>query len=453
MLRKFSFILFTLGLWSSLFAVIPVPLRSLYSFSNDRMDQEIDQTPFMSETFIGDEMFLRSLPIEDVLEKSLSSGYATQLSVGQLEWARIDTMRQAMSITPRLELDFSLEKLDVGVSSSLKSLFKGFVPSEWFNLSAKLEHYLTQKYKLAHTLYNQFNVVQISYMGTHRRERELVIYQHYINFLKRLIQDAEGVKNSNLVNVEGKPLIDGEDLEFLRSYITRLEGEAEITKLHWDKERHNLAYLMALGKEKKKESLNFKLTSLPLPTVDDIPNLFYRSEREDDLIKEMIKRSVELDAIDSAYREKLATFWAVSLDFIKTLAISLGADQYFKSQLVSIELEEIKVEFYKMKGELIRQMQDSFSQYHTAVDLLTVSEEGKARYNKLLKETLQRYLKREQGLDGFYRYIKYGLQAELQRNYAQHLFLMSKADIDRRLCVAKPFIKEIIKKYHLKREL
>jgi len=315
----------------------------------------------------------------------------------------------------------------------------GFVlPSNWYKWKESRLQYLAQRYSMINLLANQVRLGEILYYNLHREITATRIYDHYFEILDSILSYMRTHHKGN-INTGDISIV-----EALRSdmNVTSLFIQDTVADL-----LPKLGYELALDINEDWESLSLK--EMPLPDLTEVKAL-----NANDYIEESWANSDNLKSIyymieAANYTLKSRYFqWMSPFSFPEFgLGLSLGA----QIKITKKQGEMLKIKYEQEKSWVKYNAYSAFGVHNTAVLGFQESTRGRASIKKLMDYVINQ-IKTGGKVDvhQLYEGIILAVEFDMLRNYAQHLYLLTKSQIRRLLKEGKYYkkIEKNLPKYH-----
>ncbi len=316
--------------------------------------------------------------------------------------------------------------------STITNLFGFIIPSNWFNWKESKLFYAAQKSSYTGILRNQIVDTEILYFNIHRVAVDLKIYEYYYGRLQKLVDHIKANDREHKIHPE--------DLLMLENLVDEIRSNATYLNIvisNWY--TYDLGVAMAYP-----DQVALGILPVALPHLIDAP--LYKVSNQD---LERIKNQSN-DLITIRYLIRAAHYSRLSRTFSflsaggsgneSTLGLSFGLDLLADIRISSSEKRFLEIQLKEVSAKLESRFRILADVYNGSIDLYTQYFNAKNPNRALFYSVLSKY-SHDKTLDveKLIRAIDWALKFELNRNLAQHLYLITKSQMDRLLVLGDKY--------------
>lgn len=229
--------------------------------------------------------------LEDFIHHTLSDAFPVKYKIEELYRSGLAHHIALGKLLPRFNLSIGQGVVPVDVNNFATNIFGFILPQNWFSLIQAKEAYKATEHLFMKTILDQYYAAELAFIEQHQLIQDFEIRNFYLIHLQLLCQYL-GLNDMENLSLAGTYAAIGTDMATNRGNI----------KLKFD----DLAKIMAMRTDRQGR---FATSSLNIDNIKDFParvkNLeemgrFYNNQ--EDFIKEVLKRSIELQSIKEFYR-------------------------------------------------------------------------------------------------------------------------------------------------------
>lgn len=339
---------------------------------------------------------------------------ANDNSLGRLYEARANVMSQISNLVPHITFSVGVKS---GVSGDIFGGLFGFLaPSNWYSFKESRLFYLAEKYGFLGALSNALTSVEILYYNIHRLHNDDLIYKAYIE------------KTADLINeFRENPAID-------KNSILRLEQLLAVLTIEQKKIADIINSVVAdFGMALSIEDGwgNFDIEALTLPELLGFAHLDVDTFKEKVIENSNSIKSIKYLRIASRF-SKRAAYWAfLSPEQVGEFGIDLSLSYLASIKVAKSTEEMLLLEEDGAKQESIMVLRKAIATHNSAIDLYSSAQSFKNKNIELFEGVLADYHNQNVlDVSALNDAITTGIKLETTKNFAQHLYLISRSALD-----------------------
>ena len=363
----------------------------------------------------------RCLSIDEIITRSKKNSYGSRKQVETLFRSRQSIKMKISRLLPSLNISLLGSGL-IQDYTVLPSLVGFLFPSNWFRWKESKLFYLAERESFISLLANQVIESQELYYYLHQEMIDAEIYKHHYEQMGVLIEYFK------------KNLPEGESTDFKISRIQALESQSKIKSMVLNNDFKDtlplLAHIIALDVEEDWDSNSIQY--IPLPKLENMEDMDFRPYYVDTIEKSHEVKALKYLQIASKYSRKSRVF-----EFLSPLGGTDNSLGY--GYLSSLKIEKSNLKTLQIKEEetcsLLKVNIHAQVLNHNASKLAYL-ESLKGRQSAMTQlSTVLKNLeeKKELDIDKLTEALYLAVNFDLQKNQAQHYYMVSLAKIKRLL--------------------
>lgn len=368
----------------------------------------------------------KCVSIEEVLKGAVANGYPSREKLVSVYQARQRIIGSIGRLIPRLEFSLGRGVLPANILDTVSNLVGFLLPSNWFNWKESKLLYAAEKSSYIGLLRNVVSDTESLYYNIHWVALDLLIYNYYADHLQKLIED---IKDHNK---QGK--ISSDDILQLENLLAEVKSDAAYLNTvisNWY--TYDLAVAMAYPDQGA-----IGINPIPLPDLSKVGTYTIQNSE----LAQIRINSAELLTFRYIIRAAHYTRFSRIFSFLGTsgsgrdtaLNISFGLDNIADIHIARAEEKNLKIKMEESAAKIESSFRKAVDVYNGSVDLYKQYMAAKVPNRALFNSILGKY-QTAGTLDtqALIRAIGWALKFELNRNFVQHLFLISQSNMNRLL--------------------
>ncbi len=369
--------------------------------------------------------YSKCVTLEEAANTAINNGFPKRVNLELVFQARQRILSSIGHLVPRLEFTVGRGDIPSTALNTISSMLGFLMPSNWFDWKESKLIYEAQKSSFTGILRNVVTDTETLYYNIHRVSLDLKIYEYYANHLTKFIEE---VRSSGPVN-EDEILM----LENLRDEVVANAAYLNGVISSWY--TYDIAVAMAYQNQGE-----LGINPIQLPDLRNVPNY---PVTESDLEK-VKNNSTDIQTlrylIKAAHYSRLSrifNFLSPSGDNENPgVGISFGIDNIADVRIASSEKRVLEIQLEETTARLESTFRKLVDTYNASVDLYKQYQNAKGPNRALFKSVLEKY--NNEGIlsaEKLIRAIDWALKFELNRNFVQHLYLITKSQMDNLLVI------------------
>ncbi len=363
----------------------------------------------------------RCLSMNEIVSRSKKNSYGSRKQVEILFRSRQSIKLKISRLLPSLKISLIGSGM-IQDYTVLPSLVGFLFPTNWFRWKESKIFYLAERESFISLLANQVIESQELYYYLHQEMLDAEIYKHHYEQMGTLIDYLK------------ENLPPGEETDFKISRIQALESQSKIKSMVLNNDFKDtlplLAHVIALDVEDDWD--NNSIESIPLPKLEDIDEMDFRPYYVDIIEKSHEVKALKYLQVASKYSRKSRMF-----EFLSPLGDTDSSLGY--GYLSSLKIEKSNLKTLQIKEEetssLLKVNIHAQVLNHNASKLAYLETLKGRQAAQTQLSTVLKNLKNNKDLDidKLTEALYLAINFDLQKNQAQHYYLVSLAKIKRLL--------------------
>lgn len=364
--------------------------------------------------------YQKCVSLEEAANTAVNNGYPKRENLELVFQARQRILSSIGHLLPRLEFTVGRGDLPTAALNTITNMMGFLMPSNWFDWKESKLVYEAQKSSFTGILRNVITDTESLYYNIHRVSMDLKIYEYYGQHLTTFIDELEKAPNVNEQDI----LL----LTNLRDEINANAAYLNGVISSWY--TYDIAVAMAYPNQG-----DLGINPIALPDLRDIPN--YPITQSD--LERVKTNSTDLATL--RYLIKAAHYSRLSriFSFLSPngtpdnpgVGISFGMDNITDVRIASSEKRLLEIQLEETTARLESTFRKLVDTYNSTLDLYKQYQNAKGPNRALFKSVLDNY--NHAGVlsaESLIRAIDWALKFELNRNFVQHLYLITKSQMD-----------------------
>ncbi|MFK7826216.1 MAG: hypothetical protein AB8G05_18835 [Oligoflexales bacterium] len=354
-------------------------------------------------------------------------GYQSREFSEKVYQARKNILDKIGHVMPGLNFDLN----DVSSLSGAVGNIVGFlVPSNWFNLAAAKRFYKSERYALIDFLIVQHFETEHIYLNIHMMIRNYFIRKHFKQKIDAFITKLELDFQENMDTMNPGDRFKFKDgFEQLKIFSGSFFSKDYLIEKQIVEILENFSYLLSFD-----INLRVRIESIDVPYLGDKDQVGIDDFKDEILAKSYLLKSLKQleKSVIQSRRAGFSGFLTAGHRNKYSLGVSLGVNNIAQVKISSSKIEEVRIARLEAENRISRAINNLVSNQNIAIELAKSLYGHKLEYEMLFEKHLQAY--KDTGRydpQSFRRGIKWGINIEEKINLASHIYMISKAELNK----------------------
>jgi hypothetical protein len=404
---------------------------NIYASGNDHFIRENDFSPEggIEKSWDPDDSnfegsitcsYSKCVSLEEAARTAVDNGYPKRVNLELVFQARQRILSSIGHLVPRLEFTVGRGDIPSSALNTVSSMLGFLMPSNWFDWKESKLIYEAQKSSFTGILRNVITDTETLYYNIHRVSMDLKIYEYYANHLTQFIEE---IRSSGKASEDDILMLTN-----LRDEIVANAAYLNGVISSWY--TYDIAVAMAYPNQGE-----LGINPIQLPDLRNVPT--YPVTESD--LERVKNNSTDLQTlhhlIKAAHYSRLSRIFSFlspsGSNENPGVGISFGIDNIADIRIASSEKHLLEIQMEETAARLESTFRKLVDTYNASVDLYKQYQNAKGPNRALFKSVLERY-NNEGNLSAekLIRAIDWALKFELNRNFVQHLNLITKTQMD-----------------------